>query len=54
MHALIFLHLTGLIESYGATDVLKVKGIQKSLQDRGIKTWIVRLRKEEKSEGHVI
>lgn len=54
MHALTFLHLIRVIETCGTTDVLKVKHMQKSLKDRGIKTWIVRLRKEEKSEGHVI
>lgn len=34
--------------------MLKVKNMQKSLQDGEIKIWTVRLRKEEKSEGHVI
>lgn len=33
--------------------VLKAKHMQKSSQNKEIKTWIVRLRKEEKSEGHV-
>lgn len=54
MCALTFLHLLRLMETCGTNDVLKVKHMQKSLQDGGIKTWIVRLRKEEKSEGHVI
>ena len=53
MH-LFFLQRIRLIETCGTTDVLKVKNMQKSLQDGEIKIWTVRLRKEEKSEGHVI
>lgn len=55
MHVLFFFfHLIRLIKTCGPNEVLKIKHLQNSLQVGGIKALIVRLRKEEKSEGHVV